>query len=122
MIGRARSAYYAFATITFVAVLSLMGSGSRWIGALQAAVAVGILALSSRFTVTAIRARRLNVRRAVVYHAGLLVVAVGGAMRALGAGRRDYSATLAAGTTLLLAIALSNSWQLVITHEADDTM
>ena len=32
MIGRARSAFYAFVTITIVSLLALMGSTTRWIG------------------------------------------------------------------------------------------
>ena len=34
---------------------------------------------------------------------------------------RDYSAVLATGVLLLLGIALSNSWQLVLSHEADES-
>jgi hypothetical protein len=47
------------------------------------------------------------------------VTAVAGLLRAVGGDPRDYSATLATGVLLLLAIALSNSWQLVIPHEPD---
>ena len=65
-------------------------------------------------------ARRLNVRRASVYHAGLLVVAVAGALRVSGGDVDDASGVLGVGVLLLLSIALSNSWQLVLTHEADD--
>jgi hypothetical protein len=35
-------------------------------------------------------------------------------------GECDYSAVLATGVLVLLGIALSNSWQLVISHESDD--
>jgi hypothetical protein len=59
----------------------------------------------------------LNYRRAAVYHAGLLLVAAGGLLRALGGNGRDYSAVIGSGTVLLLAIALSNSWQLVLSHD-----
>jgi hypothetical protein len=49
----------------------------------------------------------------------VLVTTTAGLVRALGGDYRDYSATLAAGVLLLLTIALSNSWQLVISHEPD---
>jgi len=117
MVGRARSSFYAFATITLVALLALAGTASRLIGVAQLAVAVGALAVSARFTIEARRARHLNLRRAFVYHAGLVVTAAAGAVRAVGGDPRDYSAILAAGVLLLLGIALSNSWQLVISHE-----
>ena len=41
-------------------------------------------------------------------------------MRALDGDSRDYSAVLATGVLVLLGIALSNSWQLVISHESDN--
>jgi hypothetical protein len=120
MLGRARSAFYAFATITFVALLAIAGTASRWVGLVQAGVALGMLAASMPFTGAARRSRVLNYRRAVPYHAGLLVIAAGGLMRAAGGNWRDYSAVVATGTLALLAIALSNSWQLVISHERQD--
>jgi hypothetical protein len=120
MVGRARSAFYAFATITFVALLALAGTGSRWVGLAQAGVALGMLGASMPFTVAAHRSGVLNYRRALPYHAGLLIVTIGGLMRAGGANWRDYSAVVAAGTLVLLAIALSNSWALVISHQHDD--
>ena len=119
MVGRARSSFYGFATITLASLLALAGTGSRLVGVAQLAVALGALAVSSRFTLDAWRGRHLNLRRAFVYHAGLLVTAAGGLVRAVGGDPRDYSATLAVGVLLLLAIALSNSWQLVISHEPD---
>jgi hypothetical protein len=118
MVGRARSAFYAFTTISFVALLALAATESRWIGVAQVGVAVGAVATSARFTMAARRSGTLNYSRAFVYHAGLLVVAVGGAVRAVGGDARDYSVVLAAGVLLLLGIALSNSWQLVISHES----
>jgi modulator of FtsH protease len=121
MIGRARSAFYAFATIAFVALLALTKMRASVIGPAQIGVAVGILAFSAPFTIAAIRAHRLNYPRAIVYYVGLCVVAVGGAIRAFDGSARDYSAVLATGVLLLLGIALSNSWQLVISHESDDT-
>jgi hypothetical protein len=121
MVGRARSAFYAFATIAFVSLLALAGTRSRLIGVAQFGVAVAAVVMSARFTLAAIRARRLNYWRAAAYHVGLVVVAVAGAIRAAGGDGRDYSALLAAGVLVLLAIALSNSWQLVITHEAEDS-
>ena len=120
MIGRARSAFYAFAAITLVALLALAATTSRLVGVAQAAVAVGVLALSTSFTVAAMRARRLNYVRAAFYHGGLLVLAAGGVVRAADGDPRDYSAVLAAGVLLLLGIALSNSWQLVLSHESDE--
>jgi hypothetical protein len=121
MLGRARSAFYSFAGITLVALLALAGTASRWIGVAQFAVAVGVVVASLRFTAAARRAGTLNYRRATVYHAGLLLVAAGGLLRAFGDQGRDYSAVIGIGTLLLLAIALSNSWQLVLSHnpEAD---
>jgi hypothetical protein len=119
MVGRARSSFYAFTTITLVALLALAGTASRLVGLAQLAVAIGALVVSSQFTVRAHRARRLNLRRATVYHVGLAVTAAGGLVRAVGGGERDYSALLGAGSLLLLGIALSNSWQLVISHEPD---
>jgi hypothetical protein len=121
MVGRARSAFYAFATITLVALLALAATSSRLVGVAQLAVAVGVLALSAPFTAAAIRAHRLNYARAAFYHGGLVVLAAGGALRALDGDSRDYSAVLATGVLLLLGIALSNSWQLVLSHEADES-
>ena len=119
MVGRARSSFYGFTTITLVALLALAGTASRLVGVAQLAVALGALAVSARFTIDAWRARHLNLRRAFVYHAGLLVTAAAGLLRAVGGDYQDYSATLAAGVLLLLTIALSNSWQLVISHEPE---
>jgi hypothetical protein len=121
MIGRARSAFYAFASITLVALLALAATESSLVGVAQVAVAIGAIVLSAPFTLAAMRARRLNYVRAAFYHGGLLVVAAGGAVRAFGGDPRDYSAVLATGVLLLLGIALSNSWQLVISHEADSS-
>ena len=90
------------------------------VGVAQAAVAIGVLVMSAPFTAAAIRAHRLNYVRAALYHGGLLVVAAGGAVRALDGDSRDYSAMLATGVLVLLGIALSNSWQLVISHESDN--
>jgi hypothetical protein len=120
MLGRARSAFYAFATITFVALLALAGTGSRWVGLVQAGVALGMLAASVPFTAAARRSGVLNYRRALPYHAGSVVIAAGGLIRAAGGNWRDYSTVVAAGTLALLAVALSNSWQLVISHEQQD--
>jgi O-antigen ligase len=119
MVGRARSAFHAFAAITFVALLALAGTASRWVGLAEIGVAVGIIAVSAPFTGRARRAGQLNLRRAIVYHAGLVIVATGGLLRAIGGSWKDYSPVTASGTLLLLAIAISNSWQLVISHESD---
>ncbi len=119
MIGRARSAFYAFATIALVSLLELTGTDSRWIGFAQVGVAVAAVALSAPFTLTAMRGHHLNYPRAAVYHVGLVVIAVGGAVRTFNGDRRVSSALLGVGVLFLLAIALSNSWQLVISHDDD---
>ena len=117
MVGRARAAFYAFVTVLLVALLALAGTSSRLIGLAQVGVAVGVLVLSNRFTLRAWRSRSMNVRRAVVYHAGLAFVGVAGVFRAVQGVTRQYDVLLATGILLLLGIALSNSWQLVISHE-----
>ena len=119
MVGRARSAFYAFVTVLFVALLALAGTSSRLIGLAEIGVAVGVFALSSPFTLRAWRARTLNPLRAAVYHAGLVMVVIGGVVRAVQGAGRDSDLLLAVAVLLLLGIALSNSWQLVISHEAD---
>ena len=119
MLGRARSAFYSFAGITLVALLALAGTASRWIGVAQFGVGAGVIIVSLPFTLAARRQRLLNYRRAAVYQAGLLLVAAGGLLRAFGGNGRDYSAVVGAGTVLLLAIALSNSWQLVLSHDPE---
>jgi hypothetical protein len=118
MLGRARSAFYAFAGITLVSLLALAGTASQWIGVAQLGIGVGVIAVSVPFTGAAHRAGLLNYRRAAVYHAGLLLVVAGGFLRAVGGSQHDYSAVIGAGTLLLLAIALSNSWQLVLSHDS----
>ena len=118
MVGRARAAFYAFVTVLFAALLALAGTSSRLIGLAQIAIAVGVLALSSQFTRRAWRARSINLPRAAVYHAGLAFIGVAGVVRAVQGVTRHYDVLLAIGILLLLAIALSNSWQLVISHEA----
>ena len=120
MVGRARSAFYAFVTVLFVALLALAGTSSKLIGLAEIGVAVGVFALSSPFTMRALRARSLNIRRAIVYHAGLAMVVVAGTVRAIQGAGRDSDLLLAVAVLLLLGIALSNSWQLVISHEADE--
>jgi hypothetical protein len=118
MVGRARSAFYAFITVLFAALLALFATSSRLIGLAQLGFTIGVLALSGPYTVRAWRARSINYRRAVVYHAGLTVVAVAGAARAVQGVRSANEVVLAIGVLLLLGIALSNSWQLVLSHEA----
>ncbi len=120
MAGRARAAFYAFVTVVFASLLALAGTESRLVGVAQLGVAVAVVALSAPFTLTAARARHLNYARAAVYHAGLVVVAVAGILRAAGADARDHHATLGIGVLLLLAVALSNAWQLVLTHEPSE--
>ena len=120
MLGRARSAFYGFATVLLIALLALAGTSSRLIGLAQFLVVAGALALSIPFTLAARRARSLNYRRAFVYHAGLALVAVAGVVRAVQGVRPHDDALLASGVLLLLAIALSNSWQLVLSHQTND--
>jgi hypothetical protein len=79
MAGRARSAFYAFATITLQALLALFATRSRLIGFVQLAMAVGVLAISATFTIETHRRGHLHYGRALVYHGGLVVVAAGGA-------------------------------------------
>src|SRR5260370_34752843 len=68
MVGRARSAFYAFVTVLFVALLALTGTASRLVGIGQIGVGVGVLALSTPFTPTPDRSGRLHYRRASGYH------------------------------------------------------
>ena len=120
MVGRARSAFYGFATVLLVALLALAGTASRLIGLAQLLVVVGVLTESMPFTIAAWRAGSLNYRRALVYHTGLALVAGAGILRAVQGVRQNDELLLAAGVLLLLAIALSNSWQLVLSHQQDD--
>lgn len=120
MVGRARSAFYAFVTVLFIALLALAGTRSRLVGVVQLAVVAGVLTLSTPFTRAAWKAGTLNYRRALAYHAGLALVAAAGLMRAIQGTRQDGEVILAAGVLLLVGIALSNSWQLVLSHQADD--
>ena len=117
MFGRARSAFYGFTTVLLVALLALAGTASRLIGLAQALVVAGVLMQSMPFTISAWRAGSLNYRRAFVYHAGLALVAGAGIVRAIRGVRQYDEVLLAAGVLLLLAIALSNSWQLVLSHQ-----
>jgi hypothetical protein len=119
MIGRARSAFYAFATVLMVALIELTGTSARVVGLAQTLVAVGAFALSLPFTLTALQARSLKYGRALVYHAGLLLVAVAGIIRTVDGVSEAYEELLATGALLLIGIALSNSWQLVLSHESD---
>jgi multidrug efflux pump subunit AcrB len=47
-------------------------------------------------------------------------VGVAGAIRAIDGSHQNGEVTLAVGVLLLLGIALSNSWQLVLSHEDDE--
>jgi hypothetical protein len=118
LVGRSRAAFYAFVTVLFVDLLALAGTSSKLVGLAQIGVTVGVLALSSPFTVRAWRTGTMNIRRAVVYHAGLTFVAVAGALRAIQGVTQHGDVVLATGLLLLLGVALSNSWQLVLSHEA----
>lgn len=119
MVGRARSAFYAFITVLFGALLALFGTSSRLVGLAQFGVATGVFALSVPYTVRARRNRSINYRRAALYHAGLTVVGVAGIARAVQGVRSANEVVLGIGLLLLLGLALSNSWQLVLSHEAD---
>jgi modulator of FtsH protease len=120
MVGRARSAFYSFVTVLLIALLALAGTASRLIGLAQVAVVAGVLALSMPFTIAAARAGTLNYRRAIAYHIGLALVAIAGLMRAFQGVRQSNEVVLASGVLVLLGIALSNSWQLVLSHQPDD--
>ena len=118
MVGRARSAFYAFVTVVLAALLALAGTDSRLIGVAQTAVAAGAFAASCPFTIHAIREHSLNYRRAAVYHLGLALIGAAGIVRALDGRHQSAEELLAGGVLLLIGIALSNSWQLVLSHEA----
>src|SRR3954469_11776884 len=75
MVGRARSAFYAFATVLLAALLALAGTTSRLIGLAELFVVGCVLWVSMPFTLAAWRNGSLNLRRAFVYHAGLALVA-----------------------------------------------
>src|SRR5436189_6483707 len=60
MVGRARSAFYAFVTVLFVALLALASTSSRLIGPAEIGRAVGPFARSSPFTLRAGRQRSLH--------------------------------------------------------------
>jgi hypothetical protein len=117
MIGRARAAFYAFASVVLVSLLALAGTRSRFLGVAQFAVPVAVFFTSLPFTRHAIRARTLHYGRAAVYHLGLLFVAVAGIVRVADGVHQATELLLAAGVLLLIGIALSNSWQLVLTHD-----
>jgi len=119
MAGRARSAFYAFVTVLFVSLLSLAGTSSRLVGIGQVGVAVAVVALSAPFTKEAIQAHTLNYQRAAIYHLGLGVVAAAGVVRVVRGAHQAAAVVLAVGVLLLLGIALSNSWQLVLSHDAE---
>lgn len=120
MFGRARSAFYAFATVLLVALLALAGNDSRLVGLAQMLVAAVVFVLSAPFTYATWRTGTLNYGRAFVYHAGLAVVALAGILRAVQGVRPHIDAVLASGVLLLLAIAVSNSWQLVLSYQQDE--
>jgi len=116
-VGRARSAFYAFATVVFVALLSLAATRARIVGLVLVAIPVGVFLTSLPFTRNAVRTRTLNVGRAIVYHLGLLLILVGGALRLIRGVHQPNQLVLAAGVLVLLGIAISNSWQLVLAHD-----
>ncbi|HEX4703209.1 MAG TPA: hypothetical protein VH352_13855 [Pseudonocardiaceae bacterium] len=118
MAGRARSAFYAFGAVLLVTLLDLAPQPSRWIGVVQFGIPVAAIVLSARFTRAAIRSRQINYPRALVYHAGLVAAGVAGLLRILAVAPAN-DIVLAVGVMLLLGIALSNAWQLVISHEPD---
>jgi hypothetical protein len=120
MVGRARSAFYAFVTVLLTALLALAGTASRLVGLAQLGVVAGVLTLSTPFTLAAWRAGTLNYRRAFAYHSGLALIAIAGIMRVIQGIRQSNEVVLAGGVLLLLGIALSNSWQLVLSHEPGD--
>lgn len=115
MAGRARSAFYSFGVVLLVTLLELAPRPAHWVGLVQLVVPVVAVGLSARFTRTAIGTGQLNYGRAAAYHTGLAAVAVAGVLRVVTLA--DTAAVvLAAGVILLLCIAMSNAWQLVISH------
>jgi hypothetical protein len=118
MVGRARAAFYAFSGALFACALALLGTASRLVGIAQIGVGVGLLAVSAPFTVAARRTGTLNYWRASVYHAGLALVVAAGLMRAVQGYRQANALVLAVGVLVLVGLAVSNSWQLVISHDA----
>ncbi|MBV8303346.1 MAG: hypothetical protein JOZ04_03995 [Acidimicrobiia bacterium] len=120
MVGRARAAFYALVTVLLVSLVALVPRHPVLVGASELAVAFGVLALSSTFTRHAVRSGRLNYRRAVVYHLGLAMVVVAGFLRATSAAWSDTTTLLAGGLLLLMGIGVSNSWQLVLSHDSGE--
>jgi modulator of FtsH protease len=116
MAGRARSAFYAFGGVLLVTLLELAPQWTRWVGVVQCGIAATVIVMSAPFTMRAMRAGQLNYRRSLVYHGGLVVVMAAGVLRALALGQVN-DVVLASGVMLLLGIALSNAWQLVISHQ-----
>ena len=119
MVGRARSAFYAFVTVLLGTLLALFGTSSRLVGLAQVGLVASVFALSVPYTVRAWRAHTINYRRAVIYDTGLALVAAAGAARAVQGVRQANEVVFAVGVLVLLTLALSNSWQLVLSHEVD---
>jgi hypothetical protein len=113
MVGRARSAFYAFVTVLLGTLLALFGTSSRLVGLAQVGLVAGVFALSVPYTVRAWRARTINYRRAVIYDTGLAVVAAAGAARAVQRVRQANEVVFAVGVLVLRTLALSNSARLV---------
>jgi hypothetical protein len=119
MAGRARAAFYALVTVLLVGLIALAPQHPALVGLAEVAVAVAVWAASVPFSRAAMKDNRLNYLRAVVYHGGLATVAVAGFLQATMVSWSDTTTLLACGLLLLLAIGVSNAWQLVLSHDPE---
>ena len=121
MMGRARSSFYTFTTVTLVGLLALAGTPSRLVGVAQMVVGLAVLGLSARFTFHTGPSPKPQPHESDRVPRG---PARGGRRRRRASLRRrsrgTTSAVLAIGVLLLVGIALSNSWQLVISPGSTD--
>ncbi|MBV9039798.1 MAG: hypothetical protein JOZ68_02260 [Acidimicrobiia bacterium] len=121
MAGRARAAFYALVTVLLVGLLALAGQHPSLVGAAEFGVAVAMESLSVPFSLAAMQDGRLNYARAAVYHAGVVIVAVAGFLQAAAVSWSDTTTLLACGLLMLLGIGVSNAWQLVLSHDPDQS-
>ena len=119
MAGRARAAFYALVTVLLVGLIALAPRHAVLTGVGVVVVAAAVEAASVPFSRAAMRDGRMNYGRAFVYHGGLVVVAVAGVLQATRVSWRDTTTLLAIGVLMLLAIGVSNAWQLVLSHDPD---
>jgi hypothetical protein len=119
MLGRASAAFYAFVTVLLVTLLALTGTSSRLIGVAQVVIVLGVLVLQNSLTMRAWRSGNMSISRSIAFMGGMFVTLAAGIVRAAEGAGQDSNVVLAIGLVVLLAFALSNSWQLVISHEPD---